>query len=227
MSKVTMAFVTRLGLGLVALSSLCANAADGVAPAEKKEITRIAVFGGSFSVIPPSREAKSEWCRSLNLHYDDYGVGGAGFVANGRGGTNGIPIQVDRALASHRQYDAFLFWASTNDIWNEDKIAQQNASIENCVRKIRVARPTAKILFMTSMPIPLRPKNRLMDYAEAQSETCRRLGIPVLEQHRLVKFPKENTAMYFSRDKLHPNEKGYGFVKDIQVKFLKEELCAR
>lgn len=188
----------------------------------KETTIHIAVFGGSFSVIEPSKVAKAEWCKRANLVYDDYGVGGTGFV---KGDGDAVPAQIDRALASGKKYDAFVLWASTNDVWGEDKIQRQNESIEACVRKIRDAGPGSKVLFLTSMPIPLIPENPiLLKYADNQAETCRRLGVPVLEQHRLISFPMENTEQYFQADRLHPTEKGYDFIKVLQADFMVKEL---
>lgn len=188
---------------------------------------RVAVFGGSFSVIEPSKVAKAEWCRRAGIEYDDYGVSAAGFIARGLGGTNSIPEQIDRALASGKDYEAFVLWASTNDIWGEDKIKKQNSVIAECVEKLRKSRPQSKILFMTSMPIPLKGETRLMDYAAGQASTCRWLNVPVLEQHRLVVFPTEGTESYFWGDKLHPNEKGYAYVARLQANFLLQNLNPR
>lgn len=191
---------------------------------ETRKMMSVAVFGGSFSVIGPSRIAKAAWCRRALVSYDDWGIGGAGFLAGGPGGTNGIPAQIERCLASGKEYDAFVLWASTNDMWGDDKIAEQNAVIESCVGRIRKARPFMKILFLTSMPIPLIPRLRIEEYAEGQKETCLRLGVPVLSQHRLIAYPKGQETRFFGQDRLHPNELGYEYVKKVQSEFINFEL---
>lgn len=53
----------------------------------------IAVFGGSFSCIKASQEAKDAWAKALKCRVDTYGIGGCGFEA-GRGRTNDVSSQI-------------------------------------------------------------------------------------------------------------------------------------
>jgi len=141
----------------------------------------LAVFGGSFSVIPASNTAKDYWRGKLGLAITNYGVGGAGFRKSTGNGTNNIMRQVDRAIASGNTYDIWLLWASTNDFWgganyigNEnyyidssfsaptyqngdtdengvDILDTQCGGMNYCIYRILNYQPTAKIMLFTSI----------------------------------------------------------------------------
>lgn len=186
---------------------------------------RLAVFGGSFSVIPASQAAKNAWRAALDCTIDDYGIGGCGFKA-GDAKTNDVPNQVARALAKGCSYVGFVLWASTNDLWQKD-VNLQNDGIERTVRLIREKAPHAKIFFFTSMPVPLKPKmNDLLGrFVDEQIKTCDRLGVKVLDLYHAGGVTAENGEPFFSKDKVHPNEAGYAKVKDLQVEYLKAGLA--
>lgn len=192
-----------------------ASAADFVPPSHD-----VAVFGGSFSVIPETRVAKDAWRRKINCTVSDFGIGGCGFVA-GREKQNDVPNQVARALATGVKFDLFVLWASTNDIWGRD-VAKQDAGIEKAVALIREKAPTAKVVFFTSMPIPLKAKeNELLGtFVAGQVKTCERLGVPCLDLYAKSGITAENAAALSGKDRFHPNEAGYAKVKDLQADFL-------
>lgn len=139
----------------------------------------IAVFGGSFSVIPASNTAKDYWRQKLGLTITNYGVSGAGFRKS-TSEANNIMRQVDRAIASGNTYGIWLLWASTNDFWgganyigdetyyvNPDfTVTYQDGDIDEhgvdildtqcggmnyCIYRILNYQPTAKILVFTSI----------------------------------------------------------------------------
>ena len=185
---------------------------------------RLAVFGGSFSVIKPSQAAKDGWRKELGRVVDDYGIGGCGFKAGEQKG-NDVYQQVSRALASGHDYEAFILWASTNDLRYKD-VNVQNAGVERVVALIREKAPKAKILFFTSMPVPLRAKMHaeLADYVAGQIKTCEKLGIPYLDHYSQSGVTLENSQGLFGKDNFHPSEAGYAKVRDMQVAFLKKQL---
>lgn len=181
----------------------------------------IAVFGGSFSCIEPSKVAKNAWTNAFGVKVLNFGKGGMGFVA-GADTTNDIPNQVKRALAKGESYRAFILWASTNDIWSHT-VQEQNEAIERCVCMIRAAQPESKILLFASMPIPLQQQaNELLArFVEGQKETCRKLDVPCLDLYSESGITAENAHLYTGEDRFHPNEAGYAKVSDLQVEFLR------
>ena len=195
--------------------------AEAVAAARKP---RLAVFGGSFSVIPASQAAKDGWRAALDCTVDDYGVGGCGFKAGDKKG-NDVPNQVARALASGHDYAAFVLWASTNDIHSRD-VGPQNAGIERTVALIRAKAPKAKIVFFTSMPVPLREKMHadLAAFVAEQIRTCEKLGVPCLDLYGRSGVTRENAEGLFGKDSFHPSAAGYAKVRDLQAAFLKRQL---
>ena len=141
---------------------------------ESQAQERIAVFGGSFSCIEPSKVAKCAWTNAFDVKVLNFGMGGMGFVA-GADKTNDIPNQVKRALAKGEKYRAFVLWASTNDIWRHT-VQEQNDAIERCVRMIRASQPESRIVMFASMPVPLQPHGNalLARFVDGQKETCRK-----------------------------------------------------
>ena len=185
---------------------------------------RLAVFGGSFSVIKPSQAAKDGWRAGLNCVVDDYGIGGCGFKA-GEDKGNDVYQQVTRALASGHDYAAFILWASTNDLRYKD-VNVQNAGIARVVALIREKAPQAKILFFTSMPVPLRAKMHaeLAGYVADQIKMCDKLGVPYLDLYSQSGVTLENAQGLFGKDNFHPSEAGYAKVREMQTAFLKQQL---
>ena len=150
---------------------------------------KVAVFGGSFSCVPASQVAKKAWSQAFGVEVVDFGIGGTGFVT-GAEAHNDVPNQICRALASGNRFCAFIFWASTNDIWRT--VEEQNAAIERCVAKIRKESPDSAVLLFASMPVPLdSAKNALLGrLVEGQIATCARLGVPCLDlYHRSAGRP--------------------------------------
>ena len=188
---------------------------------------RLAVFGGSFSRIPASQVAKAAWRKALDCSVTDYGIGGCGFLAGAQKG-NDILGQVKRAVASGTAFDAYVLWASTNDVGSKD-VARQNAAIEEVVAYIRAQAPKAKIVFFASLPIPLcKERNvKLGEFAEGQIATCRKLGVPVLDLYAGSGITEENAAALTRPDKVHLTEAGYEKVKDRQSAFLVKHVLGK
>lgn len=185
---------------------------------------KVAVFGGSFSCNPQSQVAKKAWARALGIDAVDFGVGGTGFLA-GVDARNDVPHQIRRALASRVKFRAFILWASTNDIYDY-AVEEQNVAIEQCVETIRTESPDSAVLFFASMPCPLCPEmNEILGrFACGQLETCARLGVPCLDLYHHSGITAENADCLTMEDGFHPNEAGYGMVKDIQIEFLRSVL---
>lgn len=183
---------------------------------------KVAVFGGSFSCNPQSQIAKKAWARALGVNAVDFGVCGTGFLA-GADTRNDIPHQIRRALASHVRFRAFILWASTNDI-NGHTVEEQNEAIERCVATIRAETPGSAVLFFASMPCPLIPEmnETLGRFVCGQIDTCARLGVPCLDLYHRSGISAENADRYTLDDRFHPNEAGYGMVKDLQVEFIRK-----
>lgn len=200
---------------------------------------KIAVFGGSFSVIPASDVAKAYWVDMLRSQVTTYGIGGAGFSIK-TGEDRWLPGQIDKALASGTDYDIFVIWASTNDVTRETPLEEQEAQIKLCVDKLRKGAPKAKILFFSSMPVPLHehateeeinntpemfrhvPKNmkKLPLYVENQEKVCKELGIPFLNLYTTSGINDYNALDFFSFDKLHLNSAGYNHLKETLARFI-------
>ena len=191
---------------------------------ESQAQERIAVFGGSFSCIEPSKVAKCAWTNAFDVKVLNFGMGGMGFVA-GADKTNDIPNQVKRALAKGEKYRAFVLWASTNDIWRHT-VQEQNNAIERCVRMIRASQPESRIVMFASMPVPLQPHGNalLARFVDGQKETCRKLGVPCLDLYCESGITSENAHLYTGEDRFHPNEAGYAKVSEIQVEFLQRHV---
>ena len=130
----------------------------------------IAVFGGSYSVVPESKIAKDAWRERYGLTITDYGVGGAGFSL--LSSVSNIQFQVDNACDETKQvYDAYLLWASTNDYrlcndragvstdytiddgFSTEGRKTQSGGINYCIKRIKEKAPEALILFVSSTPL--------------------------------------------------------------------------
>ena len=190
---------------------------------------RIAVFGGSFSVIPESNVVKDAWRQELGCAVQDFGVGGAGFAfaSHGKDGTNSIPEQVDRVVAQGRTFDLYVLWASTNDSWSRS-VAEQNAGIEHCVKALRRLDSKAKIVFFTSQPIPFKPaiEPRLGNLVEGQRAVCAELGLPVLDLYVRAGFTAANSRACFGTDDLHMTREGYAVVRPLALDIVRSALRA-
>ena len=91
---------------------------------------------------------------------------------------------------------------------------------------IRAKAPKAKIVFFTSIAVPLREKMHaaLADYVAEQIKTCAKLGVPCLDLYGQGGITRENAAGLFGKDSFHPSSAGYAKVRDLQAAFLKREL---
>lgn len=213
---------------ILTLPAICGGGTDAMHPGDPERGVRmpkasVAVFGGSFSVIPPSGIVKDEWRRKFGCEVRSYGVGGAGFAAKSRGagGTNAIPEQVERVVASGRTHDLYVLWASTNDVWGRT-VEEQNAGIEKCVRLIRSSNPAGRIVLFTSSPVPLKAnaEPNLGRLVKGQKATCGRLGVPCLDLYEKAGFTVENARPYFGADNLHMNEAGYVHLRKLMTDFI-------
>lgn len=229
----------------VALLSCC-----GVANKQHKQT--IALFGGSFSVIPASDVATDYWAEQLGATITKYGVGGAGFSNTTQSEGKHIQWQIDQACAPDAPvYDTYVLWASTNDFsqantlsgdpwdyteydgYDESKRNTQCGGINYAFKKIREKAPKARILFMTSTKclntpgsgtdINYRgPEGGMNLFVDKQMLCCRAAGVPYLDQFTLPPFNESNVDQYTESDHLHLNEAGYEALRDLQVKFIRE-----
>lgn len=203
----------------LALSTVCViNAQDYKASPNYGK--KVAVFGGSFSEIPASNVAKKYWAEVLSLDIKTFGIGGAGFSIE-TGSDRYIPLQIDRALNDGVDYDIYIIWASTNDVNHRIATNEQNRLIAECIEQIRKADADAKILFFTSLPVPMLPHlSSINIYVEGQVETCARMGVPCLNLFTDSGINEWNAPDFFSGDKLHLNEAGYNHIKETQARFI-------
>ena len=215
----------------LAAGECCLGAVGGVCAANAKtneqahaELPRIAVFGGSFSCIKPSAAAKDVWAKALRCQVDTYGISGCGFEA-GRGKKKDVSGQVQRALASGKDYKAFVLWASGNDV-RFPPSATSNG-VERAVKLIREQAPKAKVVLINSIDEPFRDdefRAKLKACAEAQIGICAKLGVPVLDLHDGSGITKENGRKLVGKDDCHMTAEGYRFIAPMTTEFLVRNL---
>lgn len=184
----------------------------------------IAVFGGSFSSIKASHQAKDAWAKALKCRVDTYGIGGCGFEA-GRGRTNDVSSQVSRAIASGIEYKAFVLWGSGNDV--SCPLAATSNGVERAVEIIREKAPYAKIVLLNSIDQPFRDerfRTKLRACAAAQQAVCRRLDVPCLNLNALSGITKENGRELVSHDDCHMTPAGYRFIVPLTTNFLVQHI---
>lgn len=206
---------------------------------------KIAVFGGSFSEIPASGVAKAYWAEKLRATVTTYGIGGAGFSIK-TGDDRYLPLQIDRCIASGQKYDIYILWASTNDVTRGVDLEEQDRMIKVCIDKLRQAAPEAKILFFSSLPVPIL-ENKTLDpeeaakipeewrqnyinmvtnmkkisqYVEHQEKVCQEESIPFLNLYTTSGINIYNAPDFFSFDNLHLNTAGYNHIKETQARFI-------
>lgn len=199
----------------------------------------IAVFGGSFSVITPSDIAKAHWAECLGCQITNFGIGGAGFSKT-TGEDRWLSVQIDRALASEKKFDIYIIWASTNDVSRGISLEEQDREIRACIEKIRKGAPQAKIMFFSSLPVPLleyiaeediekgpewsrggrRNMKKLPSYVAGQEKVCQEMGVPFLNLYTTSGINRYNAVDFFGADWLHLNNAGYNHIKETQARFI-------
>lgn len=212
----------------------------------------IALFGGSFSVIPASDIATDYWAEQLDAEITKYGVGGAGFSNKTQWDGQHIQWQIDQACTPEAPvYDTYILWASTNDFnqvntlsgdpwdyteydgYDENKLITQCGGINYAIKKIREKAPEARILFMTSTKCFIAPgsgtdinyqgpEGGMNLFVAKQMLCCRAAGVPFLDLFTLPPFNEGNFEEFTESDHLHLNAKGYEALRDLQVKFIRE-----
>lgn len=212
----------------------------------------IALFGGSFSVIPASGIATDYWAEQLDAEITKYGVGGAGFSNKTQWDGQHIQWQIDQACTPEAPvYDTYILWASTNDFnqvntlsgdpwdyteydgYDESKLITQCGGINYAIKKIRKKAPEARILFMTSTKCFIAPgsgtdinyqgpEGGMNLFVAKQMLCCRAAGVPFLDLFTLPPFNEGNFKEFTESDHLHLNAKGYEALRDLQVKFIRE-----
>lgn len=212
----------------------------------------IALFGGSFSVIPASDIATDYWAEQLDAEITKYGVGGAGFSNKTQWDGQHIQWQIDQACTPEAPvYDTYILWASTNDFnqvntlsgdpwdyteydgYDESKLITQCGGINYAIKKIREKAPEARILFMTSTKCFIAPgsgtdinyqgpEGGMNLFVTKQMLCCRAAGVPFLDLFTLPPFNEGNFEEFTESDHLHLNAKGYEALRDLQVKFIRE-----
>jgi len=197
------------------------GAKDGNLPAAER---RIAVFGGSFSRIKASAAAKDAWAKALGCKVDTYGVNGCGFEA-GRAKDNDVSGQIRRALAKGVRYEAFVLWASGNDV--RHPLADTSNGVERAVATIRAGAPEAKIVVLNSIDEPFKDdsfRDKLRACAQAQSALCAKLDVPCLDLFNGSGITKANGRELVGADNCHMTEAGYRFIAPKTTAFLLEHL---
>ena len=212
----------------------------------------IALFGGSFSVIPASDVATGYWEEQLGAKVTKYGVGGAGFSNLSQGEHKHIQWQIDQACKSDAPvYDTYILWASTNDFqqantlagdawdyteydnFDTSKLNTQCGGINYAIKRIREKAPGARILFMTSTKCFNHPGSGtninyqgpeagMNTFVEKQMLCCQAAGVPFLDLFTLPPFDDNNFADFTDSDHLHLNAKGYEAIRELQLKFIRE-----
>ena len=203
------------------------GAAAGLFAAERPD--GIAVFGGSYSVVPGSHVVKDEWTKRFGLAVDSYGVGGNGFcpkfMANGE--ETSIPAQVRRMVKGGKRYALYVLWCSTNDL--NRPVDGQNAGIRDCVKMIRAHQPDAKIVLFSSMPVIPSAQYylNLAGLFVGQRETAKELGLPFLDLYTTCGMTPENCGDCYTYDNLHMNDTGYARIRGVTTDFLATVLPGR
>lgn len=204
----------------------------------------VGVFGGSLSSLPQSEKAKDVWRKYLGMRVTTYGISGYGFSSQ----QGSIQNQVDHAAPK----DIYILWASTNDYngqricgspydysvkdaFNKEKLTTQCGGINYCIKKLREINPSAKIYLFTSLPFfsdesgydrHSKKTNKtgynFAYYVKMQKRCCRVNGIPYLDQFSSGFFDKNNSAVYYMKDRLHLNEEGNALIGIYQAFFLSE-----
>ena len=240
---------------LVIIAAIAALVCPLAGCANTKKISHkqtIAVFGGSFSVVPASDVATGYWAEQLGADITKYGVGGAGFSNLSQGEHKHIQWQIDQACAPDAPvYDTYVLWASTNDFqqanalvgdawdytehdnYDAAKLSTQCGGINYAIKRIREKAPAARILFMTSTKCLNHPGSGtdinyqgpecgMNEFVAGQMLCCQAAGVPYLDLFTLPAFGDDNFAAYTESDHLHLNAKGYEALRELQVKFLRE-----
>jgi len=214
----------------------------------------LAIFGGSFSVIPASEEAKDYWVEKLGIELTNYGVGGAGFSNLSQPWAHKhIQWQIDQACTPEAPvYDIYLLWASTNDFtqcnekkgsvtdyteadgYDESHLDTQCGGINYAISQIRKKAPEAKILFFTSIKCftqigkgtdpDYQGENGLNSFVELQKQCCQQAGVPYLDLFELCPITLDNYKQYIESDNLHMNRQGYALVKELQTEFISKYI---
>lgn len=217
----------------------------------KPQQQTIALFGGSFSVIPASDTATDYWAEQLDAKITKYGVGGAGFSNKTQWDGQHIQWQIDKACASDAPvYDTYILWASTNDFnqvndlsgdpwdyteydgFDVSKLETQCGGINYAIKCIREKAPEAQILFITSTkcftsigagtdPAYSGEQTGMNSFVAKQILCCQLAGVPFLDLFSLAPFDENNFTEYCDSDNLHLNAKGYEAIRDLQVKFIR------
>ena len=183
--------------------------------------------------------------RRLRARITTYGIGGAGFSVI-TGEDRYLPGQIDRCLASGEKYDIYILWASTNDVTRGVELEEQDRMIKVCINKLRQGAPGAKILFFSSLPVPIL-ENKVLDPAELekvpegyretyrgmvtnmkrlpehvahQEQVCAEEHVPFLNLYTTSGINIYNAPDFFSSDNLHLNTAGYNHIKETQARFI-------
>lgn len=210
----------------------------------------MAVFGGSYSIIPESAIAKKTWRERLNVETIEYGVGGAGFSL--LSSQNSIQSQVDVACADRKPvYDIYLLWASTNDFnkcnnkpgtvsdysiedgFSHEALDTQCGGINYCLTKIKERAPDALILFFSSSPIfgdergystEYEGTDGMKHFVRMQEACCNLYNVPFLDQYNNSTLTIDNWNECFQTDGIHLNESGYMLLLEKQMPFLEAQI---
>lgn len=189
----------------------------------KDEFT-IGIFGGSVSCRKEGDIVKRNWEQRLGVRIMTKGVGGAGFSSLTE---NNIPSQIKSSVP----YDAYILWASTNDVvyapmggLNDLDEKTQSGGIYKSINLIKEKNPEATIIFFCSLPAFNTYYKHIEQFVESQKLICDSLNIPYLDQFILCDFTFLNYSNYYFPDTYHLQSSGYLKIAEIQYDFLYKNL---
>lgn len=191
---------------------------------ENKDEFTIGIFGGSVSCRMEGDIIKRDWEKRLRVRIITKGVGGAGFSSLTE---NNIPSQIRSSVP----YDAYILWASTNDVvyatmggLNDLDEKTQSGGIYESIKLIKEKNPEATIVFFGSLPAFNTYYKHIEQFVESQKLICDSLNIPYLDQFFLCGFTFRNYLNYYFPDTYHLQSSGYLKMAEIQYDFLYKNL---
>jgi len=210
-----------------------------------KAYSTMALFGGSYTVIPEADFIKDYWKSQYGISIRDYGVRGAGFSI--LTSEDSIPRQVELACSDMTPaYDIYILWASSNDFikcndnvgnltdysaydnYSLSSLGTQCGGINYSITKIKEKAPNALILFLSSIPVFITDKGYSLNCSDSdemsyfvmmQKKCCLIHGVAFLDQFNGSAFTQQNFNDYYQTDGIHLNENGYKMLLKPQISF--------
>lgn len=186
----------------------------------------VALLGGSYALIESGSIVRNSWRDVLDVDLHNYATSGYGFCT-----THGS-IK-DEAIAAAGQYNYYVLWASTNDLYYGHEVGDVNdyslidsyctastqcGGINFTIKTIRDANPNAIIFFISSLPFfsmemgyDVNPDHSgsIGSFVKGQEECCKENNVRFLNMITPNYFMASNYTDYYQQDNLHLNERGY------------------